>query len=133
MKYYEIIITIVASLLSITSVFLIFFSSREKRRNSSRQERLEERYEYLIHNLFQIRDSEIDRRMFNSGKGFSDGYDEIRYLLKEIRSLRSDFRREMTEPISINTDQIVTQVSKTIQQSLCDYIKPAELSKLILS
>ena len=133
MEYYEIIITIVASLLSVASVFMMFISSSEKRRNSSRQEKLEERYEFIIQNLLQVRDSELERRMFNSGKGFSDDYDEIRYLLKEIRLMRSDFRREMNAPLSVNTDQITSQVSKAVQQSLCDYIKPDELSELILS
>lgn len=133
MEYYEIIIIVVASLVSITSVLMMFISSSEKRRNSLLQERLEERYEFLIQNLLQVRDSEIERRMFNSGKGFSDDYDEIKYLLKEIRLMRSDFRKEMNAPLSVNTDLITAQVSKAVQQSLCDHVKPDELSKLILS
>lgn len=133
MEYYVIIIAIVTSTVSVASALAAYMSSKERRKNSFRQEKLEERYDLLVQNVLQTRDIENDRRFFNYGKGFSDDYNDIRLLLKEIHLLRNDIRREMSAPLSINTDQITTQVSKAVQQSICDHAKTDELSKQILS
>lgn len=123
-----------AAITSLLVSFVMYFSILfEKRKGISRQDRIEERYEMILRELWQYKESDYEQKISNNSKGFSDGYDELRYLLKEVRAMRNDFRHELNAPISINADLITAQISNAVQQTLSNHIQAEELAKLILT